>query len=99
MSVTQSMKHIDRAVEDVLNTQEEYEAKKDGQSRRRGYEKSIEEVRDTAGKPEAKQLAQWIESRIREEETLPSSRTVRQKGAEICRDAGHPISTNDWLGA
>lgn len=99
MSVTQSMKHIDRTVEDVLGTHEQYEAKKEGQSRRRVYEKSIEAVRDTAGKTEAKQLARWIENRIRDDGELPSGRRVRKKGAEIVRDAGHSVSTNDWLGA
>ena len=98
MSVTQSMKHIDRTVEKVLGTRERYEAKQKGRSRRRVYEKSIEEVRDVAGTTEAKQLAQWIENRVRDEKELPSGRQVRRKGAEICRDAGHPISANDWLG-
>jgi hypothetical protein len=58
MSVTQSMKHIDRTVEKVLGTHEQYEAKKEGQSRRRVYEKSIEAVRDTVGTTGAKQLTQ-----------------------------------------
>jgi len=93
------MKHIDRAVEDVLGTHEQYEAKKEGQSRRRVYEKSIEAVQRAAGGTEAKQLARWIENRIRDEKELPSGRTVRKKGAEIVRDAGHSVSTNDWLEA
>ena len=99
MSVTQSVKHIDRTVEKVLGTREQYEAKQKGRSRRRAYEKSIEEVRDVAGSTEAKQLAQWIEERIREKKRLPTSRRVRKEGAKICRDAGHSVSTNDWLGA
>lgn len=99
MSIKQSMKDIDNAVEEVIGTHEKYEGKKEGQSRRRGYEKSIDEVRKTAGKAEAKRLAEWIEETIRDKETLPSSRNVRQKGAEICRDAGKSVSTNDWLGA
>jgi hypothetical protein len=99
MSVTQSMKHIDRTVEQVLGTHEQYETKKEGRSRRRSYEKSIEAVRDVAGTTEAKQLAQWIENRIRDDKELPSGRQVPKKGAEICRNAGHTVSTNDWLGA
>ena len=98
MSVTQSMKHIDRTVEKVLGTREQYEAKQKGRSRRRAYEKSIEEVRDVAGTTEAKQLAQWIEEYVRDERELPTSRQVRKEGAEICRDAGYSVSTNDWLG-
>lgn len=99
MSIKQSMQDIDRAVEDVIGTHEKYEAKKDGRSRRRAYEKSIEEVRKTAGKTEAERLATWIETTIRDEQKLPSSRKVRKKGAEICRDVGESVSTNDWLGA
>lgn len=98
MSVTQSMKHIDRTVEKVLGAREQYEASKGGRSRRRSYEKSIQAVRDAAGKTEAKRLAQWIEDRIRDEEQLPSGRRVRKKGAEIVRDADQQVSTNDWLG-
>jgi len=93
------MRDIDRAVEDSLGTQEQYEAKKDGRSQRRAYEKSIEEVGEIAGKTEAERLAAWIETTIRDKKKLPSSRKVRQKGAEICRDAGESVSTNDWLGA
>lgn len=92
------MKHVDRTVEDVLDAREQYEAKKEGRSRRRVYEKSIEEVRDVAGPTEAKQLAQWIEGQIRETKELPSGRSVRKRGGEICREAGHSVSVNDWLG-
>ncbi len=99
MSIKQSMRDIDRAVEDTVGTHEQYEAKKEGRSRRRVYEKSIEEVRKTAGKTEAERLAMWIETTIREEEKLPSGKQVRKKGAEICRDVGEAVSTNDWLGA
>jgi Zn ribbon nucleic-acid-binding protein len=93
------MKHIDRTVEDVIGAHEQYETDKEGQSRRRAYEQSIEAVHDTAGKTEAKRLARWSEDRIRDEKELPSGRQVRKKGAEIVRDAGHQVSTNDWLGA
>ena len=99
MSVTQSMKHIDRAVEDVIGTHEQYEAEKEGQSRRRVYEKSLEEVQRAAGNTEATELARWIEGQIRDEKKFPSGKQVRKKGAEIVRDAGHSVSTNDWLGA
>jgi alkylated DNA nucleotide flippase Atl1 len=93
------MRDIDRAVEDSLGSHEQYEAKKDGRSQRRTYEKSIEEVGEIAGKTEAERLAAWIETTIRDEKKLPSSRRVRKKGAEICRDVGESISSNDWLGA
>lgn len=93
------MRDIDRAVEESIGTHEEYGAKKEGQSRRRVYEKSIEAVRDTAGTSEAARLTEWIETRIREDGDFPSGRRVHKRGAQICRDAGHSVSTNDWLGA
>jgi hypothetical protein len=93
------MEDIDRAVEGSLGGHERYEAAKDGRSRRRSYEKSIEVVREAAGRAEAGRLAEWIEERIRAEDSLPSGREVRKKGAEICREAGHSVSTNDWLGS
>ena len=99
MSIKQSMRDIDRAVEDAVGSHERYEAAKEGRSRRRGYEKSIEAVAERAGKTAAERLATWIETTIRDEEDLPSSKRVRRKGAEICRDAGGSVSTNDWLGA
>ena len=98
MSIKQSMRDIDRAVEDAVGSHERYEAEKEGRSRRRAYEKSIEAVAELAGKTEAERLATWIETTIRDKEKLPSSRRVRKEGAEICRDAGHSVSTNDWLG-
>ncbi|MFC4449734.1 hypothetical protein [Halorussus aquaticus] len=98
MSITQSMRDIDRAVEDAVGTRERYESERKGRSRRRVYEKSIEEVRRTAGETEAERLAQWIETAIRDGRELPSSRRVRKKGAEFCRDVGESVSANDWLG-
>lgn len=99
MSVKESMKNIDRAVEEEIGTHERYESKKEGKSQRRAYEQSLEEVEDLAGKAEAKRLAEWIETQIRETGKLPKSRRVRNRGAKICREAGHSVSTNDWLGA
>ncbi|WP_137283188.1 hypothetical protein [Halorussus salinisoli] len=99
MSIKQSMRDIDRAVEDALETREQYEVKREGRSQRRAYEKSIESVREVAGQAASERLATWIETTIRDEKKLPSSRRVRKKGAEICRDAGESVSTNDWLGA
>ncbi len=93
------MRDIDRAVKDALGSHEQYESKKEGRSQRRAYQKSIEEVREVAGKTEAQRLATWIETTIRDDKKLPSSRKVRKKGAEICRDVGEPVSTNDWLGS
>lgn len=93
------MQDIDRAVEETISEQDQYEETQSGRSRRGAYEKSLEEVRDTADRAEADQLATWIADRIREKEKLPSSKQVRKQGAKICRDAGYSVSTNDWLGS
>lgn len=93
------MRDIDRAVEETISKREQYKEAKSGRSRRRAYEKSLEEVRDTADTAEANQLAEWIATRIREKKKLPSSKQVRKQGAKICRDSGYSVSTNDWLGS
>jgi len=99
MSVEQSMKAIDRAVEDTTSKRQQYRTEQSGRSQRRAYEKSLEEVNDLAGETAVQRLATWIADTIREKKRLPTSRRVRKKGAEMCRDAGHSVSTNDWLGS
>jgi len=93
------MEDTDRAVEESLGGHERSEAVKDGRSRRRSYETSIETVREAAGRAEAGRLAEWIEERVRAEDSLPPGREVRKKGAEICREAGHSVSTSDRPGS
>jgi hypothetical protein len=99
MSIKQSMRDVDRAVEQAIGTPEEYEADKSGRSPRQVYEKSIEEVSEVAGKSEAERMATWIETTIRDERELPSGERVRTEGADICRDADESVSANDWLNA
>lgn len=99
MSIRPLLKDIDAAVEESIGQHEQYEAKKDGKSRRSGYEKAIREVDRIAGRAQAEQLAEWVQSEIREEEKLPTARRVRQRGADICRDSGHSVPTGSWLGA
>jgi hypothetical protein len=99
MSIKQSMRDIDRAVAQTIGTTDEYEADKSGHSPRQVYEKSIEEVGEVAGKTEAERMATWIETTIRDEQTLPSDDRVRTEGAEICRDVEESVSANDWLTA
>lgn len=99
MSIRPLLKDIDAAVEESIGQHEQYEAKKDGRSRRSGYEKAIREVDSIAGRAQAEQLAEWIQSEIREKEKLPTARRVRQRGADVCRDAGHSVPTGSWLGA
>lgn len=99
MSVRELLRDIDNAVEESLGQHEQYEAKKDGASRRKGYEKAIREVDTVAGRTEARRLAEWIEAEIRDEGKLPTARRVRQRGADVVREAGHDVPTGSWLGA
>ncbi|WP_135829116.1 hypothetical protein [Halorussus halobius] len=99
MGVEQSMRTVDRAVEESIGKRQQYRNDDSGRSQRRTYEKSLEAVDDLAGEAAAQRLASWIAETIREKEKLPPSRRVRKKGAEICRDAGYSVSTNDWLGS
>lgn len=93
------VREIDEAVMDVFDVSTRQQAKKKAGSRRNAYEKGISEVRDIAGKPAAEKLAEWIEDEIRVRVRFPTAREVRKHGAEICRQSGHEISTDSWLGA
>jgi hypothetical protein len=90
---------VDETAVDVFDLAARREAKKDAGSRRDAYERGIEEVRDIAGKPQARELAAWIQAEMRDREAYPSAREVRKQGARICRESGHEVSTGDWLGA
>ena len=97
--VNDRVREIDAVVQDVFDVDSRRQAKEKAGSRRKAYEKGIREVRDIAGKPQAERLAEWIEDEIRSRERFPSARDVRKRGAEICRESGHSVSTGSWLGA
>jgi len=50
------------------------------------YDESIGVVRD------------WVVDRIRDKEKLPTSRQIRRQAAKVCRESGHEIRNDDWLG-
>ncbi len=93
------LREIDETAADVFDLADRRRAKERAGSRRDAYEKGFNEVQNLAGKPQARELAEWIQSEMREREAFPSARNVRQQGARICRESGHEVSTNDWLGA
>lgn len=99
MSIRQSMRDIDRAVEAAVGSREEYDADKEDVSPRTAYERSIEAVGEIAGKTEAERLAAWIERTIRDEGALPSDERVREKAGEVCRDVGESPAASEWLEA
>ena len=93
------LEEIDQVTRDAFDLASRRAAKRKEGSRRRAYEKGIREVRQIAGNDAARELAAWICEEIRTERQLPSARQVRKRGARICRDRGHEISTGSWLGA
>jgi hypothetical protein len=98
MSIKQSMRDVDRAVEDAIGSRDEYEADKEGPSPREVYERTIEEVSEVAGKAEAERLAAWIENTVRDERDLPADERVREKAVEVCEDAGESVAGTDRFG-
>ena len=97
MNVNEVLKSIDAAKDESLSESEKRNSQYD--RRRQAYKKAIREVRGTAGNDEARELADWIETRIREDGELPRAREVRQKGADVVRESGHSVSAGSWLGA
>lgn len=43
-------------------------------------------------------VADWVVERLEEENERPSSREVRERAEEFCRENGYDVSDNDWLG-
>lgn len=90
---------IDDTVQDVFDLGTRREAQRREGSRRTVYEKALKETQAIAGDGGATALAQWLQEEIRENQSFPSGRDVRQRGARICRENGHQVSTGSWLGA
>lgn len=96
---TELLREIDAVAADVFDLADRERARERAGSRREAYEKGLRTVRDVAGKPQARELAEWIQAEMREREAFPSAREVRKQGARICRESGHEVSTGSWLGA
>lgn len=97
--VKETLAEIDQTTLETFDLATRRAAQKKEGSRRDAYEKGVREVRDIAGKEAAQELAEWIQEEIRTNQRFPSARTVRKRGARICRDHGHDVSTGSWLGA
>ncbi len=93
------LREIDETTQEVFDLATRADAKRREGSRRNSYQKALEEVKDIAGRGGARALADWIQDEIRENERFPNARDVRQRGAELCRENGHEVSTGSWLGA
>ena len=72
-----------------------------GWTQRKAYEKTFRELKaidpddDDAG---IRAIGDWIVERIREKETLPTSRAVRREAATFCRTNGYQVRYDEWLG-
>ena len=70
-------------------------------SQRDAYEKTFLELARISPDDDDEAIAvirDWVVDRIRDEETLPTSRQIRRQAAKICRQNGHQIRDDDWLG-
>jgi hypothetical protein len=70
-------------------------------SQRKNYEKTFERLAavDPIDENEGIQVvADWIIERIREKGSLPDSRDVRRRAGTYCRDHGHEVGNDEWLG-
>jgi hypothetical protein len=66
-----------------------------------GYERTfreLERIDPVDGDEPVGVVCDWVVKRIREKETLPSSRAVRREAGTTCRRAGYEVSNDEWLG-
>lgn len=96
--VEESLREIDAVALDVLDVATRAQAKRKAGGRRDAYKKALRETRDIAGGDGARDLADWIQNRIRTQSAFPSARSVRKQGADICRSRGYAVPSDSWLG-
>lgn len=99
MSVTEELNRIEETLDATFDVARKRDEERRGHSRITVYRKALEAVERTAGTAPMRELGEWIRERVREDGEPPAGRDVRQKGADICREAGYEVSTGSWLGA
>ncbi|ELZ16118.1 hypothetical protein C477_16530 [Haloterrigena salina JCM 13891] len=70
-------------------------------TQRKAYEKTFQELKaiDADDDDEGiRAIGDWIVERLRDDETLPTSRAVRREAAKFCRANGYQIRNDEWLG-
>jgi len=93
-AVAAAMKRVVEAAAELPN--EEF-----GRSQREAFERTfralsdVDELDDEEG---VRAVADWVVDRIAETESVPGSRAVRREGASYCRDQGHEVRDDEWLG-
>lgn len=93
-TVAAAMKRIVEASETLRNTDFSW-------AQRKAYEKTFQELKviDADDDDEGiRAISDWIVKRIRDEETLPTSRAVRREAAKFCRTNGYQVRNDEWLG-
>ncbi len=93
-TVAAAMKRVVEASETLRNTDFRW-------TQRKAYEKTFQELEaiDADDDDEGiRAISDWIVERIRDKETLPSSRAVRREAAKFCRTNGYQVRNDEWLG-
>jgi hypothetical protein len=93
-TVAAAMKRVVEASETLRNTEFSW-------SQRKAYEKTFRELEaiDAVDDDEGIQaIGDWIVERIRDKDTLPTSRAVRREAAKFCRANGYQVRNDEWLG-
>jgi hypothetical protein len=93
-TVAAAMKRVVEASKTLQNTDFSW-------TQRKAYEKTFQELKtiDADDDDEGIQaISDWIVERIRDKETLPTSRAVRREAAKFCRTNGYEVRNDEWLG-
>ncbi|WP_227357487.1 DUF5789 family protein [Haladaptatus salinisoli] len=93
-TVAAAMKRVVEASKTLPNTDFSW-------TQRKAYEKTFQELKtiDADDDDEGIQvISDWIVERIRDKDTLPTSRAVRREAAKFCRANGYQVRNDEWLG-
>ena len=93
-TVAAAMKRVVEASKTLRNTDFSW-------AQRKAYEKTFQELEaiDADDDDEGiRVISDWIVDRIRDKETLPTSRAVRREAAKFCRTNGYEVRNDEWLG-
>ena len=72
-----------------------------GRSQHEAFERSfralsdVDELDDDDG---VRTVADWVVAEVHERRTVPGSRDVRRRAAAYCRENGHEVRDDEWLG-
>ena len=93
-TVAAAMKRVVEASTTVQNTDFSW-------TQRSAYEKTFQELEAIDADDDDEGIdviGDWIVERIREKESLPTSRAVRREAAKFCRANGYQVRNDEWLG-